>query len=306
MPGRTGSLAMRPSMMVHGGAGSGRYSKEDRRFGELLRAVEAGMEAIRSGSATEGVLAAVGYMEESGAFNCGRGACLTAEGGVELDAAVMSGRGLGGAGVGAVTCTYHPVYLARWVMENTPHVLLVGERCGDYAKLAGMKVERLLPSKAARTKYATLRAKGGRNLELLSKMQEGNTVGAVALGSDGVPAAAVSTGGMWLKLPGRVGDSAIVGAGIYADAKSGAACATGTGEEIIRLGLSMRACELMRSRGAADAARGAVSTMSRARGRGTAGVITVDLEGRVGASYNTEAMGRAWYDPAKGKAYARI
>ena len=109
-----------------------------------------------------------------------------------------------------------------------------------------------------------------------------------------------------MKLPGRVGDSAILGAGIFADSKSGAACATGTGEEIIRCALSLRACEFMRATDAAEAARKAVSYISRLRGRGNAGIITIDLKGRVGASLNTEAMGRAWYDHSRGKAVARI
>jgi L-asparaginase / beta-aspartyl-peptidase len=293
-------------LIVHGGAGGARYPKGDRRFRELLEAVEVGMAAIRRGSGVDGVLAAVEYMEESGAFNCGRGACLTAGGTVELDAAVMTGAGLAGAGVGVVTCTHHPVSLARWVMENTKHVLIAGGSTVDYARLAGIRVEELRPSEAAKAKYEELTAKGGLNADLLRRMQGGNTVGAVAVGKDGVPAAAVSTGGMWLKLPGRVGDSAVLGAGIFADAKSGAASATGTGEEIIRVGLSRRACEMLARHGAGGAAREAISLISRTRGKGTAGIITVDLRGRVGASYNTEAMGRAWFDTAREKAYARI
>ena len=266
------------------------------------------MSAMRSGSGTDGALAAVSFMEESGLFNCGRGACLTAEGKVELDAAVMTAKGLAGAGVGGVTCTYRPVSLAKWVMDNTPHVLIVGDRARDYARIAGMEIEDLQPSSAAKTKFEALRKDNNhsRALSLARKMDGGGTVGAVAVGSDGVPAAAVSTGGMWMKLPGRVGDSAIIGAGIFAEPKLGAACATGTGEEIIRCALSLRACEYMQGGSAAEGARRAISYISRARGRGTAGIITIDPKGRVGASYNTEAMGRAWWDHSKGTAVARV
>jgi beta-aspartyl-peptidase (threonine type) len=299
---------LRPSIIVHGGAGSGKYGRNDKRFGELIRTVDAGIAAMKSGSALDGVVAAVNYMEVTGAFNCGRGACLTAEGKVELDAAVMSGKNLAGAGVGSVTCTYTPVLLARWVMENTEHVLMVGERCRDYAKLAGLRVEELVPSDAVKKKFAILN-KDPRHagaLRLARRFKTGDTVGAVAIGSDGVPAAAVSTGGRWMKLPGRVGDSAILGAGIFADVGLGAACATGTGEEIIRLALSLRACEFMRNADAGTAARRAVAYISRLRGKDNAGIITVDTKGRVGAALNTEAMGRAWFDHTRGRAVARI
>jgi len=299
---------LKPSIIVHGGAGSGKYSREDRRFGELLRSVEAGMKAMKKGSGLDGVVAAVNYMEESGAFNAGRGACLTAEGRVELDAAVMTGRRLLGAGVGSVTCTYSPVLLANWVMDNTDHVLIVGDRCRDYAKLARLKVEDLVPSQKSKERFDALKREPAHSkaLELAETFQTSGTVGAVAMGSDGIPAAAVSTGGRWLKLPGRVGDSAILGAGIFADPGLGAACATGTGEEIIRCALSIRACEFMRRNDAQKAALKAVNYISRVRGKNTAGIITIDLKGRVGAALNTEAMGRAWYDHSKEKAVARI
>jgi beta-aspartyl-peptidase (threonine type) len=293
---------------VHGGAGSGKFGRDDKRFGGLREAVESGMAAMKNGSGVDGVVAAVNYMEESGLFNCGRGSCLTAEGKLELDAAVMSARGLAGAGVGSVTCTYNPVLLARWVMEHTEHVLIVGDRCEDYLKLAGMKRENLVPSDASSKRFAVL-MKDPRHLDALRfvrRFKSGDTVGAVAVGSDGIPAAAVSTGGRWMKLPGRVGDSAILGAGIFADTRLGAACATGTGEEIIRCALSLRACQFMKTESAGEAAKSAVQFISRERGHGTAGIITVDRKGRLGAAFNTEAMGRAWFDQKLGRVVARI
>ncbi|MDE1852637.1 MAG: isoaspartyl peptidase/L-asparaginase [Thaumarchaeota archaeon] len=299
---------MKPSIIVHGGAGSGKYGNSDKRFDGLVRAVESGLSAMKGGSGLDGAIAAVSFMEESGLFNCGRGACLTAEGKVELDAAVMTGRGLAGAGVGDVTCTYHPVSLAKWVMENTEHVLVVGERCRDYARLAGLKVEMLEPSPEASRRFAVLKEQKhfASSVSLVRRLDPAGTVGAVAVGSDEVPAAAVSTGGRWMKLPGRVGDSAILGSGIFADSRLGAACATGTGEEIIRVALSMRACEFMSRGDAQTAASRAIGYISKARGRDTAGIITVDLKGRVGASYNTQAMGRAWFDHERGKVVARV
>jgi beta-aspartyl-peptidase (threonine type) len=248
-------------------------------------------------------------MEESGVFNAGKGSCLTVDGRVQLDAAIMRGDSMRGAGVGIVTCTYRPVMLARWLMENTNHVLMAGEDCRRYALAAGLELSTVEPSKASLERFARLKAEptgaGKRNVPLWKRLQEGNTVGAVAVDSDGVPSAAVSTGGMWLKLPGRVGDSAILGAGIYADGR-GAACATGTGEEIIKNALCLRACEYIETLGARRAAESAVSFITSRSGAGTAGIVTVDLKGRVGCAYNTEAMGRAWYDRSKGRPIVRI
>jgi beta-aspartyl-peptidase (threonine type) len=284
------------------------YPRSDMRFAGLIKAVDAGLSALKKGSGLDGAVAAVEFMEESGLFNCGRGSCLTADGKVEQDAAVMVGERLAGAGVGGVTCTYHPVSLARWVMENTDHVLIVGERCRDYAMVSGIRVEEARPSVASRARFREMKKLETHkaHLRMVRRLGEGGTVGAVAVGSDGVPAAAVSTGGKWMKLPGRVGDSAILGAGVFADSRLGAACATGTGEEIIRCALSMKACELMRTADAPAAARMAIGYISKERGRDTAGIITIDRRGRVGAAYNTTAMGRAWYDHDRGRAVARV
>jgi beta-aspartyl-peptidase (threonine type) len=297
-------------MIIHSGAGSGKFLHEDVRFRELRNAFEEGWNAMKRGSSLEGVEGAVRYMEECGAFNAGRGSCLTVNGEIQLDAAIMRGDTMKGAGVGLVTCTYHPVSLARWLMENTSHLLMVGDDCNQYVRAAGMKPTKLVPLEASRErlKRLTSEATGSRrsNVELWKALKGGSTVGAVAIDSSGLASAAVSTGGVWLKLPGRVGDSAIIGAGIYADKKLGAACATGTGEEIIRNFLCFNACKFMSRLGAQPAARRAIALMSKRSGKDTAGIITVDAKGRTGASWNTEAMGRAWYDNQKQKIMVRI
>ena len=265
---------------------------------------------MKTGSSLDGVVAAVSYMESSGVFNAGKGACLNVEGQATLDAAVMTGAGKRGCGIGAVKCTHHAVALARWLMENTQHVLFVGDDTEDYARAAGLKIETLLPTAAAKRKYsALLRSTGGipgRNLSIWKRMREGNTVGAVAIDRERVPSAAVSTGGTWLKLPGRVGDSAIIGAGIYADPARGAACATGVGEEIIKNALSWNASECMTDVRAQEAADRAVALMTKRSGPDTAGIITVDLRGRVGVAYNTQVMGRAWYDIDRDGVHVRV
>ncbi|MBI3840994.1 MAG: isoaspartyl peptidase/L-asparaginase [Thaumarchaeota archaeon] len=306
-PGERGD-EVKPSIIVHGGAGGGRYGEGDPRFTELEGAVSAGRAAMKKGSSLDGVEAAVRFMESSGHFNAGRGACLTSSGTVELDAAIMSGVGLIGAGVGLVTCTYNPISLARWVMQRTPHVLIVGDGCRAQALEAEMVLEDLRPSPESLRRFKQLthsvESVVGRPSRRIGS-ERGNTVGAVAVDSSGVPAAAVSTGGTWLKFPGRIGDSAIIGAGVYADARAGAACATGTGEEIIRNALSLRACDFLRRYPAQDSASRAIRLMTRASGEGSGGIITVDLKGRLGASFNTEAMGRAWWDRDRDKVVVR-
>jgi L-asparaginase / beta-aspartyl-peptidase len=294
--------------MVHGGARGGKYPRGDARLKELAAAWSEGDSAMRRGSSLEGVVAAVRYMEDSGAFNAGRGACLTMDGRIQLDAAVMTGRGRRGAGVGSCVCTHNPVLLAKAVMENTDHVLVVGEALEQVARAAGIPCSELAPSARVKARYIEMKKKAEeahpRNSAFFARM-EGNTVGAVATDSDGTPAAAVSTGGVWMKLPGRVGDSALLGAGIYADSGVGAACATGSGEEIIRNALGWNACAMMRDRGAQGAARAAVAMMSARSGPGTAGIITVDVKGRVGAAFNTDAMGMAWFDRSRGRVVVR-
>lgn len=287
---------MKPTLVVHGGAGSGKYRANDARFKILTDAVSIGYAAMSSGGAVEGVETAVRHMESSGMLNAGRGACLNALGRLSLDAAVMEGKGGKGCGVGAVDCTYHPVSLAKWLAFNSPHVLIVGPECARYADSARIEREELIPTKGVVVKYRKLQNSmagiSGRIGMAWRSIQEGNTVGAVAVDGDGLTSAAVSTGGVWLKFPGRVGDSAIIGAGIFAD-RNGAACATGVGEEIIKCGMSGKACDLMAASDAKTAARKAVSIITKRGGRDTAGIITVDSTGRVGIARNTKAMGWA-------------
>jgi beta-aspartyl-peptidase (threonine type) len=282
-------------MIVHGGAGGPRARDEVPRYlREIENAVKEGLEALRSGSSLEGVQAAVEYMEETEVFNAGRGSSLTSDGRLQLDAAVMVGRGLKGGAVGACECTYHAARLARAVMETTNHLLIVGDDCKRVASEAGLSIEKLQPTQSVLDRLRREAIGGGKSGAAPGPSH--GTVGAVALDLSGVPAAAVSTGGIWLKKPGRVGDSAIIGAGIYADEAAGAACATGIGEEIIRNALSWEACRLMKRSGAMAAARRAIEQVSKRSGTKTAGIITVDMRGGIGFAHNTAMMGRGWLD----------
>ena len=274
---------MKPVILVHGGAA--RVSDEllEARREGCRKAAEAGLAVLRKGgSALDAVEAAVRVMEEDPIFNAGRGSALTREGNIEMDAAIMDGKTLKAGAVGAVRNLLHPVSLARLVMEETPHILLVGDGALRLARLFGMEecaLEDLLTEHRVR-EWKKLTAGSG----------EGDTVGAVALDAQGNLAAATSTGGLRGKLPGRVGDTPLIGCGTYADNSTGAASATGWGERIIQVVMAKTACDLLgQGLDPRQAATEAVRILeNRVQGKG--GIIIVDREGRFGWACNTGAM----------------
>jgi beta-aspartyl-peptidase (threonine type) len=202
----------------------------------------------------------------------------------------MSGDGLRLGGVGAVSGVRNPIALARRVLEDGEHVLLVGAGAVDFARGAGLP---LVPpdfhvTDAAR---AALAAELARRDDARRARGGGGTVGAAAVDAAGHVAAATSTGGLVGKRPGRVGDSPLAGAGTYADDLAGAASATGHGERIIQVGLTRTAIDLLRAGApAAEAAARAVAALDRVGGR--AGLILIDRAGHVAAAFNTRSM--AW------------
>ncbi|MEM1597057.1 MAG: isoaspartyl peptidase/L-asparaginase [Pyrobaculum sp.] len=291
---------MKPVLAVHGGAG--RWRVDDRRKEEvkkvLKEAIEEGLRVLQNGGAVEAVVAAVEHMEESGVFNAGYGSVYAIDGGVYMDAGVMDGKTKKAGAVAAVEGVKSAVRLAQLVMEKTDHVILAGEGAKLLAARAGM----LAPT----YKFYT-DDKSRRFLEILEEAKRGkwhykrvvelfgDTVGAVALDKDGNLAAATSTGGVWLKWPGRVGDSPIPGAGFWAENGVGAFSATGVGEVIIMTHLSLRArYELLRVGDIETALRNAVQQVTEAYGPDTVGIIGVDARGNPACSYNTEAMARGW------------
>lgn len=293
---------MRPAIIVHGGAGRLRGEDVGRRLEVLRGAADKGYEIMaRGGSALDAVVEAVVLLEDSGLFNAGLGSALTFDGVAELDAGVMDGEGLIGA-VAAVRRVKNPVVLARRVAELTDHVLLVGEGAERLARILGLDVpEEVLVTREKLERLRELKARWARGedyawLAKLRKLAEEHpgyfgTVGAAAVDREGRVAAATSTGGYWLKLRGRVGDTPIPGAGFYALKGVGACSATGIGEYIIRFSLCRSVCELMaKGLPAEQAAREAISRMSAELGEGLAGVVAVDVNGGVGYAFNTEAM----------------
>ena len=283
---------MSASLIVHGGAGD--WSSEDG-DGEALvaacrAAARAGFEILRAGgSALDAVTATVVVLEDDPRFNAGTGSALTVDGEVECDASVM--RGDGGAGaVGALRDVMNPIRLARLVMERTPHVLLVGAGAEAFALECG-----LTPLAPGTLVTERMRDKWRATVRGAAAAPSGGTVGCVARDAAGRVAAATSTGGMMLKRRGRVGDSAVLGAGTYAEDAAGAVSCTGFGEAFIKAAAAKQAVEALRAgRSPTEAARELLPVVRRHGGSG--GLICVDAAGRVGFAFDTPRMAHAWID----------
>lgn len=278
-----------PIVLVHGGAGL--YADERRepaREGCRTAARAGAAVLIKGGSALDAVCEAVRVLEDDPEFNAGTGSCLTSEGEVELDACLMDGRDLRAGALAAVRGIRNPVLAARLVMERSGHVLLAGEGARDFLLKQGV------------APWPTAALVTARSLEKWrSSGPEGKhgTVGAVALDAEGHLAAATSTGGILRKLPGRVGDTPIVGAGTFADDRRAAASATGTGELILRVGLCRSAADLATSLAPQQAVERALEEL-RERTGGEAGLILLDHRGIPGIGRTTRRMSWAWADVA--------
>jgi beta-aspartyl-peptidase (threonine type) len=249
----------------------------------LGRALEAGHAVLaKHGSAMDAVCAAVVELEDSPLFNAGRGACYNTDEKHELDASVMDGATLRAGAVAAVSRIRNPVLAARAVMDKSRHVLLVGRGAERFARGHGLAL--------VAESYFSTRAR----LIALRKRLEGHhgTVGAVALDSAGNLAAATSTGGYTGKLPGRVGDSPLIGAGNYADNAACAVSGTGLGEAFIRGVLAYDVAARMRylHEPLAKASRVAMKKLAALHADG--GLIAVDRHGNIAMPFISEGMYR--------------
>jgi len=288
------------ALIAHGGAGAaGPAAERPERQRVMLAAVRAGAAILKNGGrALDAVIATVSVLENHPLFNAGYGSVLNSAGQVEMDASVMEvnpGAPPRAGGVAALSRIRNPIKLARAVMEHSPHLLLVGAGAERFARSAGISLCRpeMMISPRARERRWIGGAKAKRGY---------GTVGAVAVDAHGSMAAATSTGGMSGKLPGRVEDSAIIGAGTFAG-PLGAASATGHGEAIILAGLCREAVDSLVKLSAPQAARNAIAGISQTAGA-EAGIILVDRRGRIGYAHNA-AMEVATFDPAHGLCHLR-
>ena len=303
---------------VHGGAGTISMGHADvAPYHEGLQAaLRAGAAVLEGGgSALDAAQAAVQSLEDCVLFNAGKGAVYTSDERHEMDASVMDGGTLKAGAVAGVNGVRNPVALARAVMDHTPHVLLVGEGAMQFAREQGVpqepaayfhSAERLAQLHRVRAQGAGAMALDhtGQALAAATPAAPGSpaplredgkygTVGAVALDRHGHLAAAVSTGGMTNKRPGRVGDSPVVGAGIYANDATCAVACTGTGEQFLRACVAHDVHARMAYKGeplqtAADAV---VFGDLRSMG-GSGGLVSVDAQGNVCMAFNSVGMYR--------------
>jgi L-asparaginase / beta-aspartyl-peptidase len=291
---------VKPSLIVHGGAWdipdaavAACKSGCDRALAAGWRILEAG------GAALDAVEAAVVILEDDPVFDAGYGSHLNLDGRVECDAMVMDGSTLRAGAVATLQHVRNPVRLARKVLENCPHMMLVAEGAERFAHEQGIKLcapEELI-TEAERDAWA--KCKMDKHAAVFHRGHEQGTVGAVAMDRDGGLFAATSTGGTCCKLPGRVGDSPLIGCGCYADSEVGAVSCTGYGEAIMKIVMAKTATDLLRTSPRNDmpaessfamaAAREAVQILAR-RTHATGGLILLDRNGNPGWAFNTPRM----------------
>lgn len=297
-----------PMLLVHGGAGARPMTAEQR--DGLAEALRTGFRLLRRGaSALDAVEAAIRVLEASGLFNAGVGAKLQLDGVRRMDASLMEGRTLRAGAVASIQEVRHPIAAARLVMEKTAHVLLVGEPATRFARR--FKLERQTPpSPSQRAKArAEHRALGltepqaARTLELFTMLKQAEvfrreTVGAVALDRRGHLAAGASTGGIALMLPGRVGDTPLIGCGVYADDHAGAVSMTGLGEGIIRIAVAKELVDRLEAGESPAAAARRVLGKLVARVKGAAGALVLAPDGRFAIRHTTPHMAAGWWDGA--------
>ena len=304
------------SLVLHGGSGvierADLTPEQDQAYRKVLtQAAEAGAAVLRKGGAAlDAVEAAIHVLEDDPLFNAGRGAVFTADGRIELDAAIMDGATLEAGAVAGVTRVKNPISAARAVMARSPHVLLMGAGADAFAAAEGLEqadpgyffVERrwrALEKQLARDGLIVpprppAADRDERHAALAHDEGKRGTVGAVARDSRGNVAAGTSTGGTTGKRWGRVGDSPLIGAGTYASNRSAAVSGTGEGEYFIRLSVARQICALVELKGLSlQAAVDEVIQHELTGLGGQGGVIAVAADGQMAWGFNTSGMYRA-------------
>lgn len=269
----------------------------------VKRAARTGFKTLENGgTAVDAVMEAVMVMEDDGVFNAGYGSSLNIEKGVEMDASIMDGKTLQAGAVALLKDVKNPIRLARIVMEETDHVFLAGEGAEKLAKI--FNLERINPITELRLKYYEEQKKALRQgktqlpkmaglVKKYPELAESDTVGALALDKEGNLAAATSTGGYPLKLVGRIGDSALIGCGTFADNQSGACSTTGFGEIAIRLVLAKTVCSYIENgETPQDAVEHGIKLVNTriSDAYNSMGLAAIDTRGNFGAAHNSPNM----------------
>jgi L-asparaginase / beta-aspartyl-peptidase len=323
---------MKPALILHGGAWAiPDDAVNDCRDG-IRRALEAGWDVLSSGGAAmDAVQAAIVVLEDDVAFDAGIGAHLNAAGHVQLDAILMDGATLKAGAVAAVEHVKNPIQLARKVLEKSEHMMLVGEGAERFAESHGVPLCEPEALVIERERVAWSKCIGSEHAAEHHVGHESGTVGAVAIDRTGHMVAGTSTGGTCCKLPGRVGDSPLIGCGCYADQESGGISCTGHGEGIMKIVMAKMAADLLagaesagssskKRRVTAGRARVSLAKTTTAaneaaqntaqfvadacvrklahRAHTTGGLILLDRDGNPGAAFNTPRMAYGFVDQA--------
>ena len=306
------------SLMIHGGAGALDNVKDSKtavRYLESIRGIlEHGRQVLKlGGSALQAVETCASLLEDDPVFNAGCGSVLNEHGKVEMDAAIMDGRDLSAGAVAAVDNIANPVQLARYVMTESEHVMLISEGAMRFADHCGIirapENYFFTPERVKQLEEARLKNKimlDHDDLDETAEDKKYGTIGAIARDASGNLAAATSTGGIVNKRMGRVGDSPVIGAGVYADNETCAVSATGYGEEFMRTVISKTIADFIYMKGmnAEQATQAGIEYLTRkVKGRG--GVIVIDHAGNCSSGFTTKKMIHGWIEHG-GKAIARF
>lgn len=280
------SLPKRRRVLVHGGAGERQATAAQRKC--ISETLALGVELLQKGqSALDTVETMIRYLEGSGRFNAGMGSRQQLDGRQRMDSALMDGASLQAGAVAGLEGIRHPISAARIVMDKTDHVLIISSYASKLARHFGL--ERLGKSQSQH-RASVIRTKNAKTLALYRKMTAYDTVGAVALDECGTLAAGASTGGVSTMLPGRVGDSPLIGAGVYADNEAGAVSMTGLGEGIIQLAMAKHIVIAMMNRQKPLAAtRQALKSLVK-RVQGEAGCLVLAPDGQFAIRHVTPRM----------------
>jgi L-asparaginase / beta-aspartyl-peptidase len=289
----------RPSLIVHGGAWNIPDDAVDVCKSGCLRALQAGWGILSNGGhALDAIQVAVTVLEDDSVFDAGYGSHLNLDGYVECDAIVMEAATLRAGAVAGLHRVKNPIQAARAVLEKCPHMMLISSGAERFALEQGIPLcnpdELISPAEREAWEQCRQDAHAAEH----HRGHEQGTVGAVALDEQGRLYAATSTGGTCCKLPGRVGDSPLIGCGCYADHETGAVSATGYGEAIMKVVLAKTACDFLRpsSSNPMRAAQAAVQLLAN-RTKGTGGLIVLDKNGNPGFAFNTPRMAHAYTTP---------
>jgi L-asparaginase / beta-aspartyl-peptidase len=303
---------MKPSLIVHGGAWDIPDEAVDACKSGCHRALAAGWSILEDGgSALDAIEAAIIVLEDDPVFDAGYGSHLNLDGRVECDAIIMDGATLRAGAAAALQRVRNPIRVARKILEHAPHMMLVAEGAERFAKEQGIKLCEPEELVSEAEWEAWMKCKQDKHAAAHHRGHEQGTVGAVAIDRNARLFAATSTGGTCCKLPGRVGDSPLIGCGCYADSQAGGVSCTGYGEAIMKVVMAKTAVDLLRrpatcvdpsaaescNDSAADlAARDAVHLLAK-RTHATGGLILLDRFGNPGFAFNTPRMAYAYVGP---------